>query len=148
MDQNTPQDQSAGGQGAQGAQSGGTQAGKQYNIPSLVLEKHGELVEMIKKTESMSDEEREYWFQILPIMTDEQVARLRTILDEEAKQLSQLDKQYQDELAEINKKHLAEWDAFEKKKEREALQAEEAKEEAQEKAAESALLEELDDEEK
>lgn len=128
------QDPSAGGSAAQG-----------FNIPAVVLEKYGDLVELIKKTESMSDEEREYWFQILPIMTADQVTRLKTILQEESTQLSKLDTQYQDELTKLNKKHLEEWNVFQKKQEREALQAEEASHEAAEAKAEEDVLKKLDE---
>lgn len=116
---------------------------QQYTIPPAVLEKYPHLVELIKKTESMSNEEREYWFQILPIMTEDQVKRLQTILEEEANQLAKLDDQYQDELAKLNKKHLEEWNAFEKKQEREALKAQEASHEATEKKAEEDILKQL-----
>lgn len=128
------QDPAAGTSGAQG-----------FNIPAVVLEKYGDLVELIKKTESMSDEEREYWFQILPIMTADQVNRLKTILQEEANQLSKLDTQYQDELTKLNKKHLEEWNVFQKKQEREALQAEEASHEAAEAKAEEDVLKKLEE---
>lgn len=136
------QDPAAGTSGVQAA--GTTQDGK-FNIPAVVLEKYGDLVELIKKTESMSDEEREYWFQILPIMTADQVNRLKTILQEEANQLSKLDTQYQDELTKLNKKHLEEWNVFQKKQEREALQAEEASHEAAEAKAEEEVLKNLEE---
>ena len=139
MDSKTPQDSGAGAQNT--GQQGG---GKQYNIPDAVLEKYGELVEKIKKTESMSHEEREYWFQILPIMTEDQVTRLRGILEEESKQLKELDSEYQGELKKLNQKHMQEWNEFEKKKEREARASEEASHEVGEAAAEEALLGELD----
>jgi hypothetical protein len=119
--------------------------GKQFNIPKVVQEKYPDLIELIKKTESMSDEERDYWFQILPIMTADQVTRLKTILQEEANQLAKLDDQYQSELAKLNKKHVEEWNMFEKKKEREALQAKEASAEAEESKAEEELLKKLDE---
>ena len=141
MDQKTPQDQNAG----QGAQGSGQAKDDKFKIPPIVLKKYPDLVELIKKTESMSDEERDYWFQILPIMTVDQVDRLRKILDEEATQLAKLDDQYQEELTKLNKKHLAEWDSFEKKKEREERQEKEASAEAEEKAAEEALLGELEE---
>jgi hypothetical protein len=130
-----------------GAATGGAGATeeKQYNIPDTVKRKYPELVEMIKKTESMSDEERDYWFQILPIMTDDQVKRLRDILEEEAAQLAKLDEQYQDELSRLNKKHLEEWDDFERRQKREELEAKEAEAEAEEAAAEEDLLGALDD---
>jgi septal ring factor EnvC (AmiA/AmiB activator) len=139
MDPQTPQDQTA-GTGAQPA----TQGDDKWNIPAAVMEKYPQLVELIKKTESMSDEEREYWFQILPIMTEDQVTRLRGILDEEKEQLQKLDAQYQDELSKLNKKHLEEWDSFEKQKEREARKAAEASHEAEEQKAEENILAELE----
>lgn len=120
-------------------------SGKQFNIPPAVLAKYPDLVEMIKKTESMTDEEREYWFQILPIMTEDQVVRLKNILSEEATQLAKLDEQYQGELTKLNQKHLDEWDNFQRKQDREGLEKAEAKEEASEAAAQEALLKQLEE---
>ncbi|MEK9160088.1 MAG: hypothetical protein AAB383_05155 [Patescibacteria group bacterium] len=136
----TPQDPQA---GAAAAQSGAKD--DKFKIPAAVLAKYPELVALIKKTESMSDEEREYWFQILPIMTADQVTRLKTILEEEANQLSKLDTQYQDELGKLNKKHLEEWNVFQQKQDRQALKAEEASHEAVEAKAEEDILKNLDD---
>ena len=127
-----------------GAQGQAASDQKQYNVPAVVQEKYPELVELIKKTESMSYDEREYWFQILPIMTDNQVDRLRKILEEEKSQLAKLDEQYHDELSKLNKKHLQEWKTFEKQQEREAREKAEASNEAAEKQEEEALLQELD----
>ncbi|MFA5854962.1 MAG: hypothetical protein WC846_01555 [Candidatus Gracilibacteria bacterium] len=145
MSDDTPISTQTGAQGAQtgaGAASGGATK-KEYNIPKIVLDKYPELVELIKKTESMADEEREYWFQILPIMTDEQVSRLKNILTEEAEQLAKLDDQYQGELAKLNQKHLDEWSTFQKKKDRESLQKAEAEAEVSEKAKEEDILGQL-----
>lgn len=130
--------------GASAAQSGQAQDDK-FNIPAIVLEKYPELVALIKKTESMSDEERAYWFQILPIMTADQVNRLKNILEEEANQLAKLDTQYQEELTKLNKKHVEEWNVFQKKQEREALKEQEASHEAEEAQAEADILKKLDD---
>lgn len=123
---------------AAGAQGSGQQ------IPDAVMQKYPDLVELIKKTESMSDDERNYWFQILPIMTEEQVQRLRNILEEEAQQLAKLDEEYQEELSEINKQHLSEWNEFDIKKEREEREAAEKAHEQQEAADEAAILDELE----
>ena len=130
MDQSTPKTSGAGAKG-------------DHKIPQAVQDKYPELVALLLATESMSKEEREYWFQILPIMTEEQVERLRIILQEEAAQLKKLDGEYQDELQKLNKKHLEEWDQFERSKERKVLKAEEAKEEKEESQAEAQLLEKL-----
>ncbi len=114
-----------------------------YNIPDVVLKKFPDLVEMIKKTESMSKEERNYWFQILPIMTEEQVVRLRKILQDEADQLSKLDTQYQSELSKLNEKHMKEWNEFERSKQREDLKQKEAVTQKEEVQTQEDLLKKL-----
>ncbi len=118
---------------------------REFAIPQTVIDKYPDLVELIKKTESMTDDEREYWFQILPIMTVEQVERLKKILADEAAQLSKLDTQYQDELGKLNKKHLDEWTEFERKQDRVALQQAEAASKSDEEKAQEELLKQLDD---
>ena len=119
--------------------------GKDFKIPKVVLEKHPDLVKLIKETESMNDDEREYWFQILPIMTEEQVQKLRKILINEKDQLAKLDKEYEQELDKLNEKHLIEWQEFEADERRKKLRAAEQKQEETETTAEQALLDQLQD---
>lgn len=116
-----------------------------YTIPQVVLDKYPDLVELIKKTESMTVEERNYWFQILPIMTVEQVERLKKILLDEASQLAKLDDQYQAELSKLNEKHLEEWNLMEKNKQKEEIKAKEKAEEAGETKAQEDLLNKLNE---
>ncbi len=123
--------------------SGGSQSAD-YKIPEIVKEKFPQIIKMILETESMSKEERNYWFQILPIMTNEQVERLRNILIEEKEQLTKLDDKYQEELSRLNEKHLREWDEFERKQEREKLKVAEAQYEQEEAEKEEDILEELE----
>jgi hypothetical protein len=134
---NTPQDQS-------GTATAANPNAGDYKIPQVVQEKFPELVKLILETESMSKEERNYWFQILPIMTKEQVERLKNILNEEKAQLAQLDTQYQDELSKLNEKHLKEWDEFERKQERQQRLDAEAAHEKEEAQQEQDILGELD----
>ncbi len=145
---NTPVPSGTGGDAATPSTTGASSSatgGDDYNVPQVVLDKYPQLVELIKKTESMTHEEREYWFQILPIMTDEQVNRLKTILEEEAAQLAKLDVQYQDELSKLNQKHLDEWNNFQRKQDRAALQAEEAATKDEEAKKQEDLLKQLDE---
>ncbi len=114
-----------------------------FKIPPAVMQKYPDLVALIKETESMTDAERTYWFQILPIMTDEQVNKLRGILAKEKEQLSKLDKEYEAELKRINDKHLLEWKEFETKKAREERKNAEAKAEVEDKKAEEDVLSQL-----
>lgn len=118
---------------------------EKFAIPKLVVEKYPDLVELIKTTESMDDQEREYWFQILPIMTDDQINKFRNILETEKKQLADLDKEYEDELNRLNEKHLIEWKEFESKEKSRAIQQAEAASDQQEKQLEEDLLAKLSD---
>ena len=73
---------------------------------------------LITDTESMDDDEKQYWLDILPSMTYEQTRRLLDILIVETKKLIELELQYQQEIRELNKKHLKEWEEFQKKTKR------------------------------
>ncbi len=114
-----------------------------FAIPKIVREKYPDLVELIKVTESMDDQERQYWFQILPVMTPEQVEKFRGILVTEKEQLAQLDKEYEDELNRLNDKHLLEWKEFESKEKSKAIKDAEAKSSEEEKKMEEDLLAKL-----
>lgn len=116
---------------------------EKYSVPSLVKEKFPDLVQLIKETESMNDQERDYWFQILPIMTEDQIRKFRDILVNEKTQLSRLDKEYEDELNRLNQKHMLEWKEFEMKEKRKALAKAEKQSQEEEEAAEEELLKRL-----
>lgn len=135
----------AGGSAAQtaGGQTTGDDLFSKFEIPEFVREQYSDLIPLILQTESMNDEERQYWFQILPIMTDEQVAKLREILANEKKQLEQLDKEYQQDLKRVNDKHVSEWKEFESKEKRKQLKAAEGATEVKEKQEEEDLLKKL-----
>jgi hypothetical protein len=76
----------------------------------------------------MDDDERQYWFDMMPTMTEDQIGRLFEILDTERKKLIELEKKYQEEIKKLNEKQLIEWQEFQAKKNREKIMAEEAKE--------------------
>jgi hypothetical protein len=63
-------------------------------VPPALRESHGELVDLILRSESMNDEERQYWVDILPVMTPDQVQQLRGILENERSQLAAIDAKY------------------------------------------------------
>jgi len=60
----------------------------------------------------MDDEERQYWFDIMPSMNDSQIDRLFNILETERKKLEELELKYQEEIKSLNEKHLIEWQEF------------------------------------
>lgn len=114
-----------------------------FQIPTVVREKYPKLIQLILETESMDDKERDYWFQILPIMTLEQVKKLRDILVNEKEQLAKLDAEYEKNLEKINRKHLEEWREFESRQRIEEIEKAERKEQMRERNLEEELLRKL-----
>ncbi|HBB02604.1 MAG: hypothetical protein US89_C0005G0015 [Candidatus Peregrinibacteria bacterium GW2011_GWF2_38_29] len=115
-----------------------------YSIPTSVTSKYPDLIALAIQTESMDDSEREYWYQIMPVMTDDQIVKLRNILVNEKEQLTKLDEEYNQDLKSLNDKHMSEWQDFERKQKRQKMiEAEKATDET-EAEHEKKLLEELD----
>jgi len=115
-----------------------------YIIPNMIREKFPDLVKLIYETESMNIEEREYWMQIMPIMTEEQISKFRDILVNEKNELAKLDKEYEEEMAKINKKHLKEIDETQLKQKMDSIKKAEAEAQHAEKSKEDNLLNQLD----
>jgi len=98
-----------------------------FNISDEMLAQYKELIDLVLWTESMDDDERQYWFDIMPSMTNEQIDRLFNILDTERKKLEKLEEKYQNEIKKLNEKHLIEWQEFQLKDSKKKIKEEEAK---------------------
>ena len=85
---------------------------KTFYIWEDLQAQYPELIKLVLVTESMDDEERQYWFDIMPSMNDNQVDRLFNILETERKKLEELEVKYQEEIKSLNEKHLIEWQEF------------------------------------
>lgn len=72
--------------------------GTPLQIPADTQTKFGKLVLLIQGSESMNDEERQYWINILPIMTPEQLKNLEEILVTEKEQLAAIEKKYAEQI--------------------------------------------------
>jgi len=101
---------------------------KTFYIADEIQAQYPELIKLVLETESMDDEERQYWFDIMPLMTDEQIDRLFNILETERKKLEELELKYQEEIKLLNEKHLIEWQEFQLKNSKKKIKEEEAKE--------------------
>jgi len=107
-----------------------THNGKTFVVSDESQAQYSELITLIIHTDSMDDNERQYWFDIMPSMTDEQVDRLFNILDTEKNKLEELETKYQQEIKQLNEKHLIEWQDFQTKDSKKKIAAEEAKDSA------------------
>lgn len=92
-----------------------------FNILDELQSQYWELIKLILNTESMDNNEKQYWFDIMPSMTDEQIDRLFDILETERKKLEELEVKYQEEIKTLNEKHLIEWQEFQVKENREKI---------------------------
>ena len=120
------------------------QNGTTFYIEDEVQSKYPELIKLILATESMDDDERQYWFDIMPSMTDSQIDRLYDILETEKKKLEELEVKYQKEIKSLNEKHLLEWQEFQAKKSKEKMAEVKKNEKAEESNADD-VLDMLDD---
>ncbi len=115
-----------------------------YIVPQLVREKFPDLIKLIYETESMNTEEREYWLQIMPIMSEEQIVKFREILVNEKEQLSKLDKEYEGEMSRINKSQTAVLDEAKMKEHMQKIKEAEAQNEQKEANQEADILKQME----
>jgi len=113
------------------------------NIPEDVQKQFSELIGFIKGSQSMNDEERQYWIDVLPIMTEDQLANLNSILGNEKKQIAEADKQYEQGVKEDVKYFKLEFDEIKYKEKKLLRQKAEKMEEIAEKKDEEAVLAEI-----
>jgi len=98
-----------------------------YYIADEMQADYPELIKLILKTDSMDNEEKQYWFDIMPSMNDDQIDRLFTILETERRKLEELELKYQDEIKSLNEKHLIEWQEYQTKDNQKKIKEAEAK---------------------
>jgi len=94
-----------------------------FEITDELQAKYPELIKLIVATESMDNDERQYWFDIMPSMTDAQIDRLYDILETEKKKLQELEVKYQKEIKTLNEKHLIEWQEMQVKEGKKKVEA-------------------------
>lgn len=119
--------------------------GTDLNIPEDTKTQFPELVKMTEASSSMDDKEKQYWIDVLPIMTDDQIDNLREILNNEKKQINEVNSKYNKDVEGAEKKALNQFNSEEyKEKKRIRLEAERLEEE-EESGVEEDLLSALDD---
>lgn len=100
-DQNDPQLVAANSLAATQSAFGGG-----FVVPADVKAKFPELIELITASESMNDEERQYWVNILPIMTPDQLQNLKDILVNERQQLAAIDAKYEQQIKQVGQEEF------------------------------------------
>ncbi len=116
-----------------------------FEIPEDLLKNDPELVDLIMKSESMDDNERQYWFNLTKVMNTEQIEKLRDILVRERKKLAEIEAKYaKKNIDPIVAARQAEELARQRAAQQAKVKSKEAAHEAQEKVEEAAVLAELE----
>ncbi|MDD4318817.1 MAG: hypothetical protein PHW10_00610 [Candidatus Peribacteraceae bacterium] len=127
--------------------SGGAPApakGQGLSVPADVAKTFGPLVALIGESESMNDEERQYWINILPVMTPDQVRNLQDILENERKQLRAIDEKYAKELENVQDTEFLRTAEQERQKKRETRTAAESTHKREEEQKTEDLLRQIE----
>lgn len=92
----------------------------------------------------MNDEERQYWIDILPVMTPTQVTQLKDILENEKMQLAAIDAKYAKEIENIGQRQSVEHVSEERHQRLEHLQSQEKADRSTEEQNVEKLLQDLE----
>lgn len=114
-------------------------------VPDDVRAAFPDLVELILHSESMNDEERQYWISVLPAITPEQVQSLRDILENEKRQLAAIDQKYAQEIDRIGQGELVKQTGEKRRERRESRTAKEEEHRHREAVATEDILKEIEE---
>ena len=82
------------------------QVATNYNIPDDMLQVNWDLVVLVLESKSISEQkEKQSWFDLYPLMNQEQIDKLRDILTREKEKLAEIEARYQAKQEEIKRKY-------------------------------------------
>lgn len=90
---------------------------QKFNIPDNFLENEPNLVVLVLNSRSLSkDEEKQSWFNLVPMMNQEQIDKLRDILQREKDKIAEIEAKYEKKKEEIKDKYQSKFNAVEYEK--------------------------------
>lgn len=85
-----------------------------FTISDDFLEKEPNLVILILKSKSLAkDEEKQSWFNLIPMMNEDQMVKLRNILNREKEKIEEIEAKYEKKKNEIKEKYQVKFNAVE-----------------------------------
>lgn len=114
---------------------------QQFTIPDAFLVSSPELIILVLNSKSIDNkEEKQSWFNLLPLMTQEQIDKLRDILVREKQKLEEIEKKYEQKKSDIKNQYVQKrQEEWYKTQMVQIQQKEEAHQEKQEQEAEHLL---------
>jgi membrane-bound lytic murein transglycosylase B len=77
-----------------------------YMIPDDMLQTNPDLVVLVLESKSINEQkEKQSWFDLYPLMNQDQIDKLRDILTREKQKLAEIEARYQAKQEEIKKKY-------------------------------------------
>jgi len=84
----------------------------QLNIPDDFLNREPDLTVLILRSRSLAkNEEKQNWFNLIPMMNQEQIEKLRDILTRERDKIAEIEAKYEQKKQEIREKYQVKFDA-------------------------------------
>lgn len=84
----------------------------QLNIPDNFLDTETDLTMLILRSRSLAkNEEKQNWFNLIPMMNQEQIEKLRDILTRERDKIAEIEAKYEQKKQEIRAKYQMKFDA-------------------------------------
>lgn len=81
-----------------------------FDIPEEFLKSDPQIINLIFKSKALeSDEDRQNWLSLLPLMNEEQIYKLKEILIKEKNKLDEIEEKYADKKRKIRQKYLLRW---------------------------------------
>ena len=81
-----------------------------FDIPEEFLESDSELINLILKSKALeTDEDKQNWLNLLPLMNEEQIYKLKEILVKEKDKLDEIEQKYSEKKRQIRQKYLLKW---------------------------------------
>ena len=76
---------------------------KEYNIPKEAIKLYPDLIKLIKDSDEIDNEEKEYWFSTLLAMSSDQVNNLKMILKNDSSSDESIKKKENERVARMDK---------------------------------------------
>ena len=114
---------------------------EKFTIPDEFLTSMPDIIILVLNSKSMDNpEEKQSWFNLLPMMNQEQIDKLKDILTREKQKLLEIEQKYEQKKDELKDKYTQKWEDMVYAKRMEEIKQEEAKhEEIEDKQADNLL---------
>lgn len=99
-----------------------------YTVFDEIQVKFPELIELILESESINTpEQKQYWFNMIPAMNNDQIDKLFNILMTERQEIERLDLAFQEEVKKLNEAHMIKFQQLQSQRAKEKIEEAERK---------------------